>query len=140
MVSAVVPGNIGRRPDATRWSVLEVVCHLADAELLASVRIRRTITQDRPKFWGYKQEQWTELLESRRRRIETVSARFAMLRRENAELLADLADEGWSQSGTHDEYGTLSLRQLIEDYIAHTANHLDQIKRIAAELDSQNND
>jgi hypothetical protein len=128
------------RPEETRWSVLEIVCHLADAELLASARIRRIITQDRPNLWGYQQEQWATALNYRQRRIGTVLARFALLRRENAELLESLDAEVWHQTGNHDVYGTLSLEQLIEDYLNHTAKHLDQIGRVAAELAGQTND
>src|SRR5215212_5343890 len=82
-ISAIPAELIIRRPSESRWSVLEIVSHLADAELLASVRIRRIITQDRPNFWGYQQEQWATALGYRQRRIETVTARFALLRREN---------------------------------------------------------
>ncbi|MEP7343416.1 MAG: DinB family protein [Acidobacteriota bacterium] len=123
-----------QRQEETQWSVLEIVCHLADAELLASARIRRIITQDRPNLWGYQQEQWATALNYRQRRIETVLARFALLRRENAELLESVDAQVWHQTGAHDVYGTLTLQQLIEDYLNHTAKHLDQIGRVAAEI------
>ena len=134
-VAAIPAELITRRPSETAWSVLEIVGHLADAELLASVRIRRIITQDRARLWGYRQEHWATALGYRQSRIETVTARFALLRRENAELLpADVTDDLWNQTGLHDEDGTLSLRQLIEGYLDHTAKHLDQIHRVAAEV------
>jgi hypothetical protein len=139
LVSAISPELIVLRPEDTRWSMLEIVCHLADAELLASVRIRRIITQDRPNLWGYQQEQWATALGYRHRRIETVLARFVLLRRENAELIEDLAEEIWHQTGAHDMYGTLSLEQLIEDYLTHTAKHLDQIGSVAADVASLTN-
>jgi len=131
--------QIGRRPDETRWSVLEIVCHLADAELLASARIRRIITQDRPTLWSYQQEQWAAALSYRQQRIEIAVARFALLRRENAALLGSLTEEIWQQTGFHDKDGTLSLRQLIEEnYLPHTAKHLEQIEKVAAELATRN--
>ena len=52
LISAISPELIACRPEEIRWSVLEIVCHLADAELLASAHIRRIITQDRPQLWG----------------------------------------------------------------------------------------
>lgn len=137
-VQSIPAEQVARRPSESRWSVLEIVCHLADAELLASARIRRTITQDRPNFWGYQQEQWAAELAYQQQRIETVTRRFAMLRRENAELLAALSQnfdgEIWARAGVHDQYGKLTLRQLIEDYLAHTAKHLDQIRKTRAEF------
>jgi DinB superfamily len=118
-------------PAVGRWSILEIAAHLADAELLASARIRRIITQDRPEMRGYKQELWAQSLAYGRQKIEAVSARFVLLRRENAALLEMIGEEVWRLNGRHDEYGELSLRELIEDYITHTAKHLDQMRAAA---------
>lgn len=120
-----------RPPAVGRWSILEIAAHLADAELLASARIRRVITQDRPEMYGYKQELWAQSLAYRRQKIEAVSARFVVLRRENSTLLEMIGEEVWRLKGRHDEYGELSLRELIEDYITHTAKHLDQMRAAA---------
>lgn len=139
-VAALPAVLIARRPSETEWSVLEIAGHLADAELPASVRIRRILTQDRPRLWGYRQEDWAETLGYRQARIETFTARFALLRRENADLLpVDETDDAWNRTGQHDEYGTLSLRQLIEGYLDHTARHLDQINRVAAKVANGSN-
>lgn len=121
------------RPEKSRWSILEIVCHLTDAELMASVRIRRIITQDRPKLWGYKQDVWADQLSYRQNKIKRVLRQFGVLRRQNSELLKHLDHESWQQTGLHDDYGELSLQKLIEDYLSHTARHLSQIKSVAAE-------
>jgi hypothetical protein len=128
-----------RPPGLNRWSILEIVAHLADAELLASARIRRIITQDRPGMHGYQQELWAQGLAYRRQKIETVSARFSVLRRENASLLEMIGEEVWRLKGRHDEYGELSLRELIEDYITHTAKHLDQMRSAAMAYEASKN-
>jgi hypothetical protein len=120
-----------RSPAVGRWSILEIAAHLADAELLASTRIRRIITQDRPEMRGYKQELWAQSLAYGQQKIEAMSARFVILRRENAALLEMIGEEVWRLKGRHDEYGELSLRELIEDYITHTAKHLDQMRAAA---------
>jgi len=123
-------------PGAGRWSILEITAHLADAELLASARIRRIITQDRPEMLGYQQELWARSLAYGQRKIETVSARLILLRQENAGLLETIGDEVWRLKGRRDEYGELSLRALIDDYITHTAKHLDQMRSAAAEFEA----
>lgn len=130
VVSGASAEVIVRQPGENRWSVLQVVCHLADAELLASVRIRRIITQDRTRLWGYQQEIWADRLAYQQRKIETVLARFALLRRENGELVASQPDAVLEQTAEHDLYGVLSLRQLIEDYLDHTSKHLNQIREL----------
>ena len=127
-------------PGFGRWSILEITGHLDDAELLASARIRRIITQDRPELRGYKQELWARSLAYGRQRIETVSARFIVLRRENAGLLEMMGPEIWRLKGRHDEYGELSLRELIEDYITHTAKHLGQMRSAAVAYENKPQD
>ncbi len=134
LIATVPVESIALRPDETRWSILEIASHLADAELLASVRIRRIITQDRPKLWGYRQEDWANRLDYSHREIGTIRRRFALLRRENVELLENLPNPIWEQTGDHDQYGTISLAQLIEDYVIHTAKHLDQAKKVFTEI------
>ncbi|MFN0111227.1 MAG: DinB family protein [Blastocatellia bacterium] len=131
LISSASAEIIVRQPGENRWSILQIVGHLADAELLASVRIRRIITQDRAKLWSYKQEIWADRLGYQQRKIETVVARFVLLRRENAELLTGLPESVWLQTGEHNEDGALSLRQLIEGYVSHTAKHLNQIEQMA---------
>lgn len=126
-------------PGIDQWSLLEIAAHLADAELLASARIRRIITQDRPEMHGYKQELWAQSLAYRRQKIEFVLARFALLRRENASLLEMAGEEVWRLKGRHDKYGELSLRELIEDYISHTAKHLGQMRSAAMAYEASNN-
>jgi hypothetical protein len=58
-----------------------------------------------------------------------------VLRRENVGLLEMIGDDVWRLKGRHDEYGELSLRELIEDYVTHTAKHLDQMRSAAAEFE-----
>ncbi len=132
LISKASAETIILQPGENRWSILQIACHLADAELLASLRIRRIITEDTAKLWSYQQEVWADRLSYQRRKIGTVITRFALLRRENAELLTGLPDAVWDQTGEHDEYGVLSLRQLIEDYVVHTAKHLRQIEKLTS--------
>jgi Mg2+ and Co2+ transporter CorA len=125
-------------PGSGRWSILEIAAHLADAELLASARIRRVITQDRPEMHGYKQDLWAQRLAYRLQNIVAVSTRFVLLRRENAALLEMIGEAAWRLKGRHNEYGELSLRELIEDYITHTAKHLDQMRSAAVAYEASN--
>lgn len=134
LISEVPAEIVARQPNDNHWSVLQIVGHLADAELLAAVRLRRIIAQDRANLFGYQQEVWADRLSYQQRKLETVVARFTLLREGNADLLAGLRADCWNLTGSHNEYGVLSLRQLVEDYVDHTAKHLDQIRRTVADL------
>src|SRR5262249_6983873 len=45
-----------------RWSPHQVVCHCADAEMIAAVRIRFVLAEDHPVLVGYDQDRWAERL------------------------------------------------------------------------------
>jgi uncharacterized damage-inducible protein DinB len=133
LASACSDEQAARRPAAERWSILEIVGHLADAELLAAVRIRRLLTQDRPKFYGYRQNEWATRLGYQEQSLDEVVSRFKLLRRGNARLLGRIAAGDWELTGEHDEDGTIALDQLIAGYIAHTAKHLTQVQGLIGE-------
>ena len=81
---------------------------------------------------------WAQRLAYGLQNIEAVSARFVLLRRENAALLEMIGEEAWRLKGRHDEYGELSLRELIEDYITHTTKRLDQMRSAAGAYEDSN--
>src|SRR5262245_19500034 len=46
-----------RRPEAPgKWSILDVVRHLADSEVVFGWRLRQVIAQDRPTITGFDQD------------------------------------------------------------------------------------
>src|SRR5688572_18134415 len=51
-VAGMTPEQLQARPVAGKWSSHEVVCHLADAELLYADRIKRVVAEDKPKLAG----------------------------------------------------------------------------------------
>lgn len=133
------PEAFAWRAGPSRRSITEIIAQLADAELLASVRIRRIITQDRPYLYGHKPEEWAQRLGYQRQSLEDVALLFTLLRRVNGALLAQLASEDWRRTGYHDEGGETSLFQLIEGNMAQTAQHLEQARAVVAEFAAQTN-
>lgn len=47
-VCKLTPDQLGARPVAGMWSILEVVCHLADSEVLFAERMKRVLVEERP--------------------------------------------------------------------------------------------
>src|SRR5450759_815258 len=47
------------RPAEGEWSVIECLGHMADSELVTSVRYRWVLAEDEPPLQGYDQEAWT---------------------------------------------------------------------------------
>lgn len=127
------------RPDPSRRSITEIVARLADAELMASLSLRRIITRDRPRLDGYDQEAWAQRLDYARQEVEQSALVFTALRRANTALLGQLSYEDWGLTGHHAEKGEVSLFQLVEEHIADTAQRLRQVRAVTAEFAAQTN-
>jgi hypothetical protein len=127
------------RASALRLTIAEIIGHLADAELLAAVRLRQMIAQDRPHLYRCDQELWAQRLGYSRQDLEGTALLFTTLRRTSGALLGQLAYEDWGRTGRHEGEGEISLFQLIERAIAETARRLDQVRAVAAEYAAQTN-
>ena len=134
VVAAVLTGAAGGeldfRPNAGRWSIRQIVCHLADSEVVAAERIRRIIAEDKPVIQPYDQDAWAERLDYHRRRISQALETFRRMRLENYELLKGIPEELFSKRVTYPGRGTMSLREIVELYTRHAEKHAVQIRDV----------
>lgn len=115
------------------WSIQEIVCHLADSEIMGAARFRQTLTGSSRNFAFYDQNVWTSALESQDRgqgAIDESLAVFTSLRRATASLLAQATDETMQRTGIHPEHGEMTVQDLLDMYAAHGEGHRDQILEI----------
>ncbi|HEU0140853.1 MAG TPA: DinB family protein [Bryobacteraceae bacterium] len=117
-------------PGPEKWSVRQIVCHLADAELEGAVRFRRVIAEENPALIAYDQEAWARHLGYSRRKLSQALESFRRIRSENHELLKALPEEAFSRTGTHNERGVLSLLDLLKIYTEHAEQHARQIREV----------
>src|SRR5438094_10014512 len=54
--------DLRQTPAPGEWSVLELLGHLVDAEIVVSGRYRWVLSHDRPPLLGYDQDRWVERL------------------------------------------------------------------------------
>lgn len=126
--------SLRRREAPGKWSVMEVIGHLADSEWVAGYRYRATLAEDGPDLAGYDQDLWVRGLGSHRASLEPTLGRLRMLRQWNLELLRTLSAEDWQRIGHHSERGEESVDQLFRLLAAHDLVHLRQIERIRKTL------
>lgn len=131
LIAVVTTGAAGPELDYApqgKWSIRQVVCHLADAELVCGARFRSTIAEDNPTIIAYDQDAWAEKLNYRTRKFSQALESFRRLRDENYQLLKDLPDEAFARACHHSERGRLTLLDLLRLAAEHAENHARQIQ------------
>jgi hypothetical protein len=120
-----------RRPEKPgKWSVIEVLQHLADSDMVMGFRIRMTLTESRPALQGYDQDRWAEELHYRQVSLPTVLGQLRGLRTANIWLWNSLSAEQLERFGLHGERGLESVGQMLRLVAAHDLVHRRQIDRI----------
>ena len=116
-------------PAPGKWSITEIVAHLADTEIVFGYRLRQTLAQNHPIIEPFDQEIWAE----RYAGYDFASAltMFTAARNWNLKLLTTVTEAERHRPTTHPERGTMTFWTLIETMAGHDINHLEQIERLA---------
>ena len=115
-----------------KWSIVQVLQHLADAEVVWAWRMRLILSQDRPVLTGYDQDRWAERLGYAEADPAQALAEFTVVRRGNLRLLERATPEDLRRVGVHAERGEESVEHLRRLFAGHDLLHLRQIERIRA--------
>ena len=127
------------RPAEGKWSVHEVVCHAADSETNAALRLRYLLAEEKPVIVGYDQEVWAKTFDYHAAPLEPALATVEAVRASTADLLRRLPESAWSAVGTHTESGRYTTDDWLNVYAAHLEKHSGQIDRnLAAWKEAQN--
>ena len=114
--------------DADDWSPATVLSHLADAELVYSVRIRMALTADRPYLAAYDEQAWVRRFAELDADPKETLVRWRALRDANLRLLDSLEPGEWKLSGLHAERGEVSVAHIADLMVNHDRDHLRQIR------------
>lgn len=131
-------GQIGQREREGKWSIRQVVQHLADSELVWGYRVRMVLAHDRPPLTGYDQDLWADRLHYDRSDATEAVRDFATLRASNLRLLGGATEKELARVGVHAERGEEGLTHMIRLYAGHDLLHLQQLDRIRATVTTSN--
>ncbi len=117
-----------------KWSILQVLQHLADTDMVAGFRMRMILAHDSPEIQGYDQDAWASRLKYNE--VDTAEAleQLRVLRRINLNLLRSLDEQQFERAGVHSERGVESIRKMVQMTAGHDILHLNQIRRIKRTL------
>ena len=129
VVDSLPSQQVNRSPAPGKWSIREIICHLADCELVFAFRIRQALAEPHHVVQPFDQDIWAKPYGaySAAAALDT----FAAVRNWNLALIRSLAPEAFDKPLTHPERGTMTLRTVIETMGGHDINHLAQIEGIA---------
>jgi hypothetical protein len=117
-------------PGPGKWSVRQILAHVADAEIVGAERFRRVIAEDDAALVAYDQDAWARNLDYTRRRIAQSLETFRHIRAESHGLLKDLPAEAFDRKGVHSVRGPISLLDLLRIYASHAEQHAEQIRAV----------
>lgn len=131
LIRGVPRKRLTRRPAPGKWSVIEIVAHLADAELAMAWRLRNMLAHSGARLLWFDEDDWARKFNYARHDPHKSVALFRALREGNLALLRSVPRRRWNSCyGIHEVRG----RQTVADFVAleagHDLNHLRQIERI----------
>jgi hypothetical protein len=129
-VSGLTPEQEAAPEAPGKWSVRQVVQHLADSDLVGGFRFRMVLAHDGPVLPGYDQDLWAERLHYQNSDLPTALNDFAVLRAANLRLLRAATPADRQRVMRHAERGEETLGQMIRMHAGHDVVHLRQIARI----------
>jgi hypothetical protein len=119
---------------AGKWSAAEIVHHLADSEMIAAIRLRRLIAEERPVIQAYDQAAYAARLRYNGRDIQPALDALRSARATTIQLLRTIPEEEWGATGWHSEVGLYTAERWLEIYAEHAHKHAEQIRRQRAAL------
>jgi uncharacterized damage-inducible protein DinB len=125
------PGErLEQHPAPGKWSVREIVAHLADCELVFAFRLRQTLAEDHPTFQPFDQDRWA----ARYANVDFNAALrlFEAARNWNLLLIDGATAADRQRPATHPERGAMTLWIIVETMAGHDTNHLLQIERLVS--------
>jgi uncharacterized damage-inducible protein DinB len=131
LAGSLGPERIARPIAAGKWSVHQIICHLADCESVFAVRLRQTAAQPHHVIQPFDQDDWARNYESSS--TADALAVFSALRRWNIALIRNAGPDLLAKPVTHPERGTMTFQTIVETIAGHDRNHLAQIESVASQ-------
>jgi hypothetical protein len=130
LIKGVPTAKLRKRPAPDKWSVSEIVAHLADAEIAGSFRMRLILGAPGTPVAAFDQDAWVISGHYNKRDPRKSVEHFRVMREANLALLKSLKPEQWKHYGMHAERGQESIEHIVRMFAGHDINHLRQIERI----------
>ncbi len=134
LTDGLTAAQVNTAPAPRKWSIANIIAHLADCEIVFSFRLRQTLAPalDQPHaiIQPFDQDAWAQRYSAYQ--LEPALALFQSARNWNLLFFNALSHEDRHRRITHPERGTMNLWTIVETMAGHDINHLQQIERLTA--------
>jgi uncharacterized damage-inducible protein DinB len=130
LIAGVSETKLSLKPAPGKWSVTEILAHMAEDELSSTWRYRQILEHDGPELLGFDQDMWARLGDYASWKPQDALEMFRLLREANLRMFAQLTPDQWRRHGVHAERGKLTVQELCRHMAAHDINHIDQVRKI----------
>ena len=118
------------KPAPERWSIAEVLGHLADIEMVYADRTRRIVTEESPTLEKYDTAGTVVIGDCVHGSASENLAFFIKTRRSTVILLRSIPADSGEREATHSELGHITLHQMLSEWASHDLGHLRQIAEL----------
>jgi hypothetical protein len=138
-VSGLTTGVLHYKPAPEKWSILEILGHLADIEIVYAYRLRQMLADEKPVIAPMDQDAWAKNLGYLDTPAPELVASYGLNRHHNLRLLRHLKPADLGKSAFHPEYKKdVTVADMVQRMSSHGANHLEQIERLKKEAGKKN--
>ena len=132
LIKRVPKPKLMKRPAPGKWSVAEILAHIADTEIVAGYRMRSILGAPGTPIPAFDQDKWAEAENYAKQDPRLSLEVYRTVREANLRLLKSLKPEQWKHFGIHAERGEESVERITQMMAGHDLNHLSQIVAILA--------
>lgn len=133
-VSGLPDKTLRYKPAPDKWCILEILGHLADAEVIMAYRIRQMLADKDPVIAPIDQDAWAKHLGYLESSVPELVALYGLNRHATLQLLRRIKLRDLAKSAYHPELKKpLTVADMVERIAAHGPNHLAQIERLKKE-------
>ena len=130
LLQSSAPDKLTMAPSPGKWSVRDILCHLADSEIVFAFRLRQALAEDHHVIQPFDQDRWAANYAHYDARMAL--ATFSTVRQWNLAFIGGLKPEDFDKALNHPERGDMTLQVVVETMAGHDRNHLRQVEAILA--------
>lgn len=124
------PGGLERSLAPGKWRAREILCHLADCEMVFAFRLRQALAEPDHVIQPFDQDRWAKPYPALA--AQAALDAFSAARRWNLALLETVSAADYSKKLSHPERGEMTFQTVVETMGGHDLNHIGQLETIAA--------